>query len=156
MRSSGDRPQILVLPPVLVGGILLAGVLLHYWVYTVTPFAIIPARVSGFVIFVSSGLLANWAQNSMTRVGTNVLPTRPTTAIVADGPYRYTRNPLYIAAMGVYIGVTLWVDGLIPIVLFPVVFVGLQWGIVKPEERYLEQKFGDVYREYKARVRRWI
>ena len=156
MSRSSDRPPILVLPPVLVGGVLLAGVLVHYWLWTVTPFPITISRILGFAIFVMAGILANFSHNAMVRAGTNVLPTRPSTALVQDGPYRFTRNPLYIAAMGVYIGVALWVDGLVPLLLAPVVLFGLHFGIVKREEGYLETKFGDNYRAYRAKVRRWI
>lgn len=156
MTQSDDRPSILVLPPILVAGLLLAGLLVHYWIWTVTPFPLIPSRVLGFVIFVGAGLLAHASQNAMVRAGTNVLPTRPSTALVVDGPYRFTRNPLYVAAMGVYLGVALWIDGLFPLFLLPVVFAGLHVAIVRPEERYLESKFGEDYRAYQARVRRWI
>jgi len=156
MSPSPDRPQILILPPVLVGGTLLIGVLLHYWVWPITLLPIVPARVLGVALFLSAGVLANSAHNAMTRAGTNVFPTQPTLAVVTDGPFRFTRNPLYIAASGVYLGVAFWVDGLIPLVLFPLVFVGLHYAIVLPEERYLETKFGETYRTYRSRVPRWL
>jgi protein-S-isoprenylcysteine O-methyltransferase Ste14 len=151
-----DAPEILVLPPVLVGGTLLVGVAIHYLVWTVTLLPTVLARVLGFVMFVSAGLLAHLAHNAMKRVGTNVLPTRPTLALATDGPYRFTRNPLYVAAIGVYLGVTFWVDGLAPFLLvFPMAWL-LQRGIVLPEERYLEAKFGDAYVSYRSSVRRWL
>ena len=92
----------------------------------------------------------------MTRAGTSVLPTRPTVALATDGPYRFTRNPLYIAAIGVYLGVTFWVDGLaLLLLLFPMARL-LHRGIVLPEERYLESKFGERYLVYRSAVRRWL
>ncbi|MEO7823063.1 MAG: isoprenylcysteine carboxylmethyltransferase family protein [Gemmatimonadaceae bacterium] len=92
----------------------------------------------------------------MKRVGTNVLPTQPTLALATDGPYRFTRNPLYIAAIGVYLGITFWVDGLaLLLLLFPMAWV-LHRGIVLPEERYLESKFGERYLVYRSAVRRWL
>jgi protein-S-isoprenylcysteine O-methyltransferase Ste14 len=151
-----DAPDILVLPPVLVGGTLIIGVAIHYLLWTVTLLPTIPARVLGFTIFVAAGLLAHLAHNAMKRVGTNVLPTRPTVALATDGPYRFTRNPLYVAAIGVYLGVTLWVDGLAPLLLlFPMAWLLNRW-IVLPEERYLETKFGDAYTSYRSSVRRWL
>src|SRR6266566_4054379 len=96
-----DRPHILVLPPILVGGLLLGGVSVHYWLWTVTPFPIVPARILGVVLFVSAGVLAHAAHNAMKRAGTNIFPTQPALALVSDGPFRRTRNPLYIAAVGV-------------------------------------------------------
>lgn len=151
-----DAPDILVLPPVLVGGALIVGVAIHYLVWTVSLLPTVVARVLGLALFVSAGTLAHLAQNAMNRVGTNVLPTRPTLALATDGAYRFTRNPLYVAAIGVYLGVTLWVNGLAPLLLlFPMVWL-LHRGIVLPEERYLETKFGDAYVLYRASVHRWL
>src|SRR5436190_23581085 len=113
-----DTPKIRVLPPVLVGGVLLIGVLLDWLRHT----PVLPdrgARALGFSIFVLSGCLAHWAQLTMRRVGTNILPTRPSLALATAGPFRRTRNPLYIAALGVYLGVALWVNGLVPLLLLP-------------------------------------
>jgi protein-S-isoprenylcysteine O-methyltransferase Ste14 len=154
--GNSDRPDILVLPPVLVGGLLLVGVVVHYWVWTVTPFPIVPARILGAVLLVSAGVLANAAHSVMKRAGTNILPTQPALALVRDGPFRRTRNPLYIAAVGVYLGVAFWVDGLVPFLLLPLVLAGLHWAVVMPEERYLEGKFGDAYRTYRSQVPRWL
>ncbi len=108
------------------------------------------------MLLVSAGLLANTAHNAMLRAGTNIFPTQPALVLVRDGPFRRTRNPLYIAAFGVYLGVAFWVDGLVPFLLFPLVLTGLHWAIVLPEERYLEGKFGDAYRTYRSQVRRWL
>jgi protein-S-isoprenylcysteine O-methyltransferase Ste14 len=151
-----DRPNILVLPPILVGGLLLIGVSVHYWLWTVTLFPIVPARVLGFALFVSAGFVAHAAHNAMKRAGTNIFPTQPALALVRDGPFRRTRNPLYIAAVGVYLGVAFWVDGLAPFILLPFVLAGLHWAVVMPEERYLEGKFGDAYRAYRSHVPRWL
>ena len=156
MRESSDRPDILVLPPVLVGSVLLIGLAVHYFLWTVEPLPVTLARPLGLTLFIASGLLAHLAHRAFQRVGTNVLPTKPTLAIATDGPYRHTRNPLYLAALGVYLGVALWVDSAILLLLVPMVAVGLHRGVVLPEERYLERKFGSAYTQYRARVRRWL
>ena len=79
-----------------------------------------------------------------------------TAPVVTDGPFRFTRNPLYVAATGVYLGVALWVDGLVPLLLAVPMMAILHWGVVRREERYLAAKFGEPYREYRSRVRRWF
>jgi protein-S-isoprenylcysteine O-methyltransferase Ste14 len=92
----------------------------------------------------------------MERVHTNVFPTQPTLALATDGPFGFTRNPLYIAAIGVYLGVTLWVNSLVMLLLsMPMVLI-LHWGIVVREEQYLAAKFREQYTAYQARVRRWL
>src|SRR6267154_447870 len=88
--------------------------------------------------------------------GTNVPPNLPTTALVVDGIYRRTRNPLYLGATLVYLGLSVvagsfWAIGLV----VPLLGV-INTGVIAREERYLEQKFGDTYRAYQARVRRWV
>jgi protein-S-isoprenylcysteine O-methyltransferase Ste14 len=92
----------------------------------------------------------------MRRAGTNVLPSQPTLSIVTDGPFRFTRNPLYVAGSLLYLGLTLIFNSVWPLVLFVPMLVVLDRGVIRREERYLEGKFGDVYLAYKARVRRWF
>lgn len=153
--EKADVPGVLVLPPILVGGTLLIGVLLNL----IAPRPVlppVPSRIFGVVIFVLSGFLAHSAQRAMQRVGTNIRPDRPSLALATDGPFRFTRNPLYIAALGVYLGIALFVGGLIPLLLIVPVAVLLHWGVVLREERYLEAKFGDRYRDYCRHVRRWV
>jgi protein-S-isoprenylcysteine O-methyltransferase Ste14 len=90
------------------------------------------------------------------RKHTSVMPYSPTTAIIQSGPFRLTRNPLYVAMTLLYIGVALIMNTAWPLLLLPLVLVIVHRGVIQREERYLEQKFGDEYISYKERVRRWI
>jgi protein-S-isoprenylcysteine O-methyltransferase Ste14 len=92
----------------------------------------------------------------MRRAGTNVRPDQPTLAVVTDGPFRYSRNPLYLGLTGLYVGVTLLADALWPLVLLGPLLGVVQRGVVRREERYLAAKFGAPYLAYQARVRRWL
>jgi protein-S-isoprenylcysteine O-methyltransferase Ste14 len=151
-----DRPKVLVLPPVLIGGLLLAGVLAHFFVWPVTPFPVVVSRIAGATLFLLGGVVAHLAHNAFQRVETNVLPTRPARALATDGPYKYSRNPIYVAGLLVYLGVALWVDSLVLLLASPLVFAGLHYGVVLPEEEYLARKFGEAYSLYRRRVRRWL
>ncbi len=83
-------------------------------------------------------------------------PWLPTTAIVSDGIYRFTRNPMYLAMALIHAAAALAADSLIALaMLIPAVLV-IEFGVIRREERYLEAKFGEDYRRYKAAVRRWI
>lgn len=155
MRHSTDTPNVLVLPPLLFGGALALGLLLH-WVFPVPVINLWGARVLGAVLLLASGGLAFAAERVMHRAGTNVRPDRPTLTIVSNGPFRFTRNPLYLALIGLYVGVTLLFNALWPLALLIPVVVVLRFGVVAREERYLEAKFGGAYLAYKARVRRWL
>jgi protein-S-isoprenylcysteine O-methyltransferase Ste14 len=92
----------------------------------------------------------------MRRAGTNVDPYHPTTAIVEAGPYRYTRNPLYVGNGPDLRRHKRPGERAPAALLLPVVLHLVDRGVIKREERYLEGKFGDEYLRYKGRVRRWI
>ena len=156
MQQGREVPDIVVLRPVLVGGTMLVGVAVHYLFWPINVLPTLLSRVLGLVLFISSGILAHRAHRAMKRAGTNVLPTQPTLALATDGPFRFTRNPLYIAAIGVYLGVTLWVNSLVMLLLGVPMTVILHRGIVLREERYLETKFPRAYSEYRSRVKRWL
>jgi protein-S-isoprenylcysteine O-methyltransferase Ste14 len=113
-------------------------------------------RVVGGLLLVAAIGLAGWGRRTMESGGTNVDPRQPATAIVTGGPFRYSRNPLYVAITAFYLGVTLLANALWPLILLVPLLLVTQFGIVRREERYLEAKFGDTYLAYKRRVRRWI
>ena len=153
--ANPDSPRVLVFPPLLFGGTLVLGLVLH-WIRPTPVFPPVMARLLGLLILALSGLLARSAEAAMKRAGTNIPPNQPTLSIVTDGPFRFTRNPLYLATTGLYVGIALLVNALCPLVLLLPMLVMLDWGVVRREERYLEGKFGDSYRDYRARVRRWV
>jgi protein-S-isoprenylcysteine O-methyltransferase Ste14 len=90
------------------------------------------------------------------RAGTNVQTSQPTTAIVTQGLYAYSRNPIYVAQTLVYLGITIMGDNLWALLLLPAALMMIRYGVIAREEAYLERRFGLAYVEYKARVRRWI
>jgi len=112
--------------------------------------------IGGAVLIVIAFALLLWGAATMLRAKTHVDPYQPTTAIVTNGPFRFTRNPLYVAMTIIYIGVALWLGSTTAYLFLPLVHLALHFGVVRREERYLEAKFGDEYRAYCARVRRWI
>lgn len=154
-QPASDSPGVLVFPPALFGGTLLLGLLLH-WLVPMQLLPRLPARLLGVALLVASIALARRAEGTMKRAGTNVRPDQPSLHLVTDGLFRYSRNPLYLSTLGLYGGVTLLVDALWPVVLLIPLVAVLRWGVIAREERYLEHKFGDEYRAYKARVRRWL
>jgi protein-S-isoprenylcysteine O-methyltransferase Ste14 len=154
--STNDSPGVLVFPPLLFAGSLVLGMVLHFLVPLGVHLAAMPARAAGVVLLIGGALLARWGEKTLHRAGTNVNPGKPTTAIVVDGPFRYSRNPLYLAVTAGYSGISLLLPALWPLLLLIPVLVVLQWGVVAREERYLDRKFGDPYRVYRTQVRRWL
>jgi protein-S-isoprenylcysteine O-methyltransferase Ste14 len=154
-HSSSDNPHVLVLPPLLYGAALVAGFLLQW----IAPRPILSSSSrywAGGVLVAFGILLAMWGRRMMERAGTNINPTLPSTALVTTGPFRFSRNPLYVALTLVLVGLGLLANALWVLVLAVAVLLVMHFGVVRREERYLEAKFGDVYRTYRSRVRRYF
>ena len=110
----------------------------------------------GALLCVAGAAMMLAATGLFRRLGTNVLPSRPTTHIATTGPYRWTRNPMYLGMTFIYAGLAIGFDGPVALALLPLVLIAIQTQVIAREERYLEAKFGDDYRRYKAEVRRWL
>jgi protein-S-isoprenylcysteine O-methyltransferase Ste14 len=107
--------------------------------------------------FVVTGLaLATAGIRNFTRAATPVPTTQPTRALVTTGIHGYTRNPIYLGMLLVYAGIGLVVRSPWVLILMLPLALTIRYGVVKREEAYLERRFGDVYRGYKTRVRRWL
>lgn len=111
---------------------------------------------TGALLFVAGAVVIIAATWLFWRLRTNVRPSEPTTLVATTGPYRWTRNPMYLGMALTYAGLAIGFDGPIALVLLPLVLIAIQTQVIAREERYLEAKFGDDYRGYKAEVRRWL
>src|ERR1051325_674185 len=111
---------------------------------------------TGALLFVTGAAMMLAAAGLFRRLGTNVPPSQPTTLIATTGPYRWTRNPMNLGMALVYAGLAIGFRGPIAFALLPLVLITIQTQVIAREERYLEAKFGDDYRRYKAEVRRWL
>ena len=108
------------------------------------------------MVFAFALALFTWAIVTITRAGSNVPTSLPTTTIVNTGPYRFTRNPIYLGMVLGLIGLAIALNSLwLLLMLVPFALV-IRYGVVTREEVYLERKSGDVYRGYRSRVRRWL
>jgi protein-S-isoprenylcysteine O-methyltransferase Ste14 len=102
-------------------------------------------------IFLDGGAMARFQ-----RAGTNIIPFKPTTALVTDGPYRFTRNPMYVGMAALYVAIAVGFGLIWALILLPAVLLAVDRLVIAREEPYLEGLFGERYLEYKRRVRRWI
>ena len=152
---SEDHPGVLIFPPLLFTICLAAGVVAHFLIGDHAPLPLW-VRIAGGVAGVGAIPIALWGQRVLRAAGTNIHPGQPTTAIVEAGPFAYSRNPLYLTLILLFAGIGIALASPVYLAfLLPLVAV-LRWGVIAREESYLEAKFGDAYRAYKARVRRWV
>jgi protein-S-isoprenylcysteine O-methyltransferase Ste14 len=121
------------------------------------PVAFLPlARVSGWPLIGGGLLLGIFGFRTLRGSSSNVDPYEPTTALVVEGPYRFTRNPLYVGMTLLNGGISARTNAFWAILLLPFVLIVMRRGVIAREERYLERLFGEEYLRYKARVGRWI
>jgi protein-S-isoprenylcysteine O-methyltransferase Ste14 len=154
-NGTSDTAQIIVLPPLVYGAAFVMGLLLHLGF----PLHILPttlARGIGVVCVLVSLPLALATLRVLSRAHTPVDPMKPTTALVTEGPFRSSRNPIYVALTLLYLGVAFLVNALWILLLVVPVLLVILYGVIAREEAYLTRKFSDAYRQYTTQVRRWL
>jgi protein-S-isoprenylcysteine O-methyltransferase Ste14 len=108
------------------------------------------------VLVVAFLLWNGWTLWVMASHRTSILPGGATNVVLQSGPFRVSRNPLYVGLIALDAGLALLAGSFWALVLVPVGIAALVWGAIRPEERYLAAKFGAEYEAYRARVRRWF
>src|SRR5262249_26771127 len=156
MADTTDTANVIIRPPIAWAVAVVAGLALN-WLMPL-PFvpAAVPAGWLGAMVFALALALVVWAIATISRAGSKGPTNRPTTTLVDHGASHFPRNSIYL---GMVLGLivlaiafnSLWL--LLTLVPFALV---IRYGVVAREEAYLERKFGDVYRRYRARVRRWL
>ncbi len=156
VNADEDSAKVTFPPPLIYLGTLLLGLLADWLLGLSLPMSA-PLRVAALIILlVAGGALLLAAQSHFARAETDVKPWKTSSAVVSRGIYAFTRNPMYLGMALIYLGLAIAFVSLSALVLLPLLFVAVQTQVIAREERYLEAKFGDEYRAYKARVRRWL
>ena len=154
-QYNADNPGVIAPPPLIYAGALLAGLLANRR-YRI-PFLPRPvARTLGWPLVACGLAVGLLGFREMCRAETNLDPRKPATTLVTRGPFRFTRNPLYLSMTLLYGGISALANALPAALLLPIVLHLMRRGVIEREERYLERKFGDVYLQYKVRAPRWI
>jgi protein-S-isoprenylcysteine O-methyltransferase Ste14 len=155
-RESPDHANVIVVPPLLHVVAILLGVVAHGYARVQFPLDLVLRAPLGIVL-VGAGVATSISfSRAFRRAGQGLNPNTPTPRIITTGLYRYSRNPAYVALVGIQVGIALLLDNVwILLVLLPVLVI-MHYGVIIREEAYLERKFGDEYLHYKASVRRWL
>jgi protein-S-isoprenylcysteine O-methyltransferase Ste14 len=153
-RDPNDSAGVRLPPPF----VYMAAIALGFVVHWIWPVPVRPPGWWGFgaVLVVCGVALVLWAVVTLRRAKTQIAPWMPTTAIVTNGPFAQTRNPMYFGMALIQLGIGQWTNRLaIVLLVIPAIFAINSLAIAK-EETYLLRKFGDEYRKYTQRVRRWL
>jgi protein-S-isoprenylcysteine O-methyltransferase Ste14 len=150
-----DNSSVRVPPPLVYFAVIAAG----YWLRGRQPLPFVPAALAqpaGVVLVVLGVALAIAGAVTFRQAGTSPNPLKPSTTVVMHGPYRFTRNPMYLGMTVITLGGAVWLNSAWVLILLVPALAVMRWHVIAREEAYLEEKFGEQFREYKRRVRRWL
>lgn len=155
-ERDAHRPRTLILPPAPYAAAMLGG----WWLdrqLLALPLDLGEAMVPlGWSAVVLGLALFAWTMWTFVRHRTTVNPYAGASALCISGPFRFSRNPIYLGDWFVLLGVSLLLGTVWPLLFAPLIWAMLRFGVIRHEEAHLEAKFGEDYRAYKTRVRRWI
>jgi protein-S-isoprenylcysteine O-methyltransferase Ste14 len=156
MNGTHDSSNAIVRPPLALALAILGGLIAERLI----PLPFLPETVprswAGISVIALGLALGAWAIATLRQAGTRVETTKPTTTIVTRGPYRLTRNPIYLGMLAILIGLAIALNTAWLLVASVPFYLVIRFGVITREEAYLERKFGNTYRSYKSRVRRWV
>lgn len=150
-----DIPRVIAPPPLIYLAGILIGILLHF-AFPVRVLPRGPATLFGVLLVAAGIALMALSLREFSRAGTSIRVDEPTSTVVMTGPYRFSRNPIYVSMAIGHLGIGLWVNSAwIVAMLVPVLLI-ISTRVIAREERYLERRFGEDYLRYKRSVRRWF
>jgi protein-S-isoprenylcysteine O-methyltransferase Ste14 len=155
MTEKKDNPRVIAPPPLIfLSGLLLGGFIAWHHQFPILPSGF--AVVLGNLLFLSGIAIIAIAFIQMRKAKTSIEPWKPTTAIIDSGLYGISRNPIYLAMILIYLGLSCFFNSIWFLPFLPIVLLVIHYGVILREEKYLEGEFGEEYLDYKRRVRRWI
>jgi len=154
--DDNDNPGVIAFPPlILLVSAVISG-LVHFFLIRLPIMSYHASLVCGIVLVIVAPALALSAMITMKKAGTNVHPSEPALTIVRGGPYRFTRNPMYLALCLLQVALGFFLNDWITLLFVVPLALLFHYGVVLREERYLTAKFGEPYLELKREVRRWL
>jgi protein-S-isoprenylcysteine O-methyltransferase Ste14 len=160
MNTGPSTPNIRIPPPLLLAVVYVVGWILETQALRLqlSREAVMPRtlRFAGEALIMLGAILTLWSMLTFRRAATPVLPNRPASQLVTTGPYRLSRNPIYVGLAAMYAGLAIVMNMAWPLLLLPIALVLLYHLVISREERYLSHRFGEEYSAYQRRVRRWL
>lgn len=158
MTDNADNANVIAPPPLMAAVAVVAGVLLDRLApaYMLTVMVSIGARIAvGLVLMAAGGALGFAAVRAFRTAGMAVRPWKPSSMLVTTDVFEWVRNPMYVGLILLLAGFAVIIASDWTLVMTIAFALALHFGVIKREERYLEAKFGDAYRVYRKRVRRY-
>lgn len=156
--QSERGPNIRFPPPAIFVALFLVGLILErFWRIPIVGDVRAPLlSIFGLALVGLGGFLVAWGMLTFRRHKTSILPFHPAAALAQNGPYRFTRNPMYVGLTTAHVGAALAMNAGWPLILLPVALYLILRFVIRREEDYLGRRFGVEYEDFKRRVRRWL
>jgi len=154
-KQNTDHAQVMVPPPLVFLGYLIGVLILNWIVPFPAPWTLVLRLVGGLTV-IGGILFVGSAFSQMRKEKTPVDPRETVNALVTGGPYRFTRNPIYLGFFLIYLGFTLLAGTLWGLITSPFLIWTITQAVIHAEEIYLDEKFGEQYKQYRSQVRQWI
>jgi protein-S-isoprenylcysteine O-methyltransferase Ste14 len=151
-----DRPRTLILPPAPYAVAIIGGWWLDHHLVQLSLNLGWVTRPLAWLAFIIGLSLMLWTLLTFIQHRTTINPYAAAAHLCVTGPFRYSRNPIYLGDWFLLAGFSLWLMTWWPILFSPLVWLAVRYGVIRYEEEHLEARFGDDYRKYQARVRRWL
>jgi protein-S-isoprenylcysteine O-methyltransferase Ste14 len=151
-----DAPTFRIWPPIALGVPFLLGLALTATFEDPVVIPLEMSRIVGTALTLMFAIWNGWTLSVMAAHRTAILPSGSTNVLLRSGPFRVSRNPLYLGLIALDAGGALLMPSVWALLLVPVGVAALRWGAIGPEERYLAVKFGADYQAYRTSVRRWL
>ncbi len=156
MGAPAHKPATLVLPPAPYAAALLGGWWLDRHVHALRLDGGAAGTLLAWLALGFGLALFVWTLWTFARHRTTVNPYKAASSLCTDGPFRFSRNPIYVGDWFILAGASLLLKTVWPLLFAPLIWALLRYGVIRHEEAHLEAKFGDDYVDYKSRVRRWL
>jgi len=154
-QNLSDNSHVVIPPPLIYAGVFGIGYLLQL-AFPFTIFSRMLNLILAVLCIIASSILGIWCLFLFLKARTGILPLQPSTTLVIEGPYRFSRNPMYLSLSFIYAGAAFLFEIFWALLLLPIAMLIIHFYVIRAEEHYLEQCFGEEYRTYKKRVRRWL
>ncbi len=153
-----DSPGVIIPPPLFYAGFFFLSMLLqgYFTIRAAFFFHSHWANIIGFVLYFVGICFGVPAMSAFFKSKNTIITVKPAASLQTSGIYSYTRNPMYVTLLLIYLGLALQFGNWWTLILAPFLIIFITYRVIRPEERYLTRAFGEVYTNYKKRVRRWI
>jgi len=155
-NNQKDGVRVVIKPPILFLAFFILGIALRF----IIKFPIFSQSSIGYVagglLIILGAFLAGWAVKTFKKLGETPHHGRPIHKIVDSGPFKFSRNPMYLSLAFIYIGLSMIINTYWLLLLLPIMLIVLHYGVILREEEYLKRKFKEEYLSYRSKVGRWF